>query len=190
VVFRWPRDTRINYIKRLVGLPGDRVEVKDDHLVINGETINLEPAGKFNDGCYVDVRLSVEKLGEHTHKVMSCLSQDGLHYANGYNFRGDRDGLPKCGRAKLANKEGNYVCEENPPGISGDSGDTPEPIVVPAGHYLMIGDNRDNSADSRTGWFVPDSYLVGKATRIWFNFDLERSGLEVFNWSRIGDAIE
>jgi len=60
--------------------------------------------------------------------------------------------------------------------------------VVPAGHYLMIGDNRDNSEDSRSWGLVPDENLVGKATRIWFNFDLQRSG--VVNWRRIGNSIQ
>jgi signal peptidase I len=55
--------------------------------------------------------------------------------------------------------------------------------VVPAGHYLMIGDNRDNSEDSRAGAGARQN-LVGKATRIWFNFDLQRC--QVVNWSRIG----
>ena len=188
VVFRWPKDTRINYIKRLVGLPGDRVEVRNDHLVINGETVDLQPNGFYNDGCYVDFKLSVERLGEHTHQVMSCHSWDGWH-AGKFNFTGDPNSLPKCGRDKIARREGNYVCQESGPDTS-DRGDTEKPLVVPEGFYLMIGDNRDNSSDGRDWGFVPDSYLVGKATRIWFNFDLERSGMAVFNWSRIGDAIE
>ena len=61
-------------------------------------------------------------------------------------------------------------------------------IVVPPGHYLMIGDNRDNSYDGRYWGFVPEDHLVGKATRIWFNWDLQRSGGP--KWSRIGRRIE
>jgi len=61
-------------------------------------------------------------------------------------------------------------------------------MEVPAGQYLMIGDNRDNSYDGRYWGFVPEDHLVGKATRIWFNWDLQRSGGPV--WSRIGRRIE
>ncbi len=61
-------------------------------------------------------------------------------------------------------------------------------MVVPAGEYLMIGDNRDNSEDGRKWGFVPENNLVGKATRIWFNLDLQRSGGP--NWGRIGSRIE
>jgi signal peptidase I len=188
VVFRKPGQENINYIKRLVGLPGDRVEVRDDHLIINGQVVELEPAGRYNDGCYVDMRLSVEKLGEHTHQVMSCNSADGLQASRRPGFQGNRESLPQCGRAKIVRDYGNYVCDES----SGGNWDTGNKVVglVPAGSYLMIGDNRDNSDDGRSWGFVPDQNLVGKATRIWFNFDLERSGSAVFNWSRIGDAIE
>ena len=59
---------------------------------------------------------------------------------------------------------------------------------VPPGMYLMIGDNRDNSEDGRVWGFVPENHLVGKATRIWFNWDLQRSGGPM--WSRIGSRIE
>ena len=55
---------------------------------------------------------------------------------------------------------------------------------MPPGQYLMIGDNRDNSYDGRYWGFVPEDHLVGKATRIWFNWDLQRSGGPI--WSRIG----
>src|SRR6185312_14897758 len=79
VVFRYPPNPNINYIKRLVGLPGDRIEVHDDHLVINGETIPLQANGKFNDGCYANIGPTTEKIGEHTHQVLQCRSPDRLH---------------------------------------------------------------------------------------------------------------
>src|SRR5690349_3192574 len=78
VVFRHPPHPNVNYIKRLVGLPGDRVEVHDDHLVINGQTIELTPKGDYTDGCYVGLQLMSETLGEHKHEVMTCRSEIGL----------------------------------------------------------------------------------------------------------------
>jgi signal peptidase I len=83
--------------------------------------------------------------------------------------------------------ERNYECVE--PSVEGerDRSDSHE-MVVPPGSYLMIGDNRDNSYDGRYWGFVPEDHLVGKATRIWFNWDLQRSGGP--NWSRIGRRIE
>jgi signal peptidase I len=69
VVFRYPPDPNVNYIKRLVGLPGDRIEVRDDHLVVNGQVIDQVEKGRVSDGCYLNMRQSVETLGEHTHQV-------------------------------------------------------------------------------------------------------------------------
>jgi signal peptidase I len=175
VVFRYPPNPSVNYIKRLVGLPGDRIEVHDDHLVINGQTIELRDAGVFEDNCYAGVRLYEEKLGEHTHQVMSCRNVVGLRGVS----------LPDCDRKRLRREIGGWLCNESPAGVR-DRGDR-QFDVVPEGYFLMIGDNRDNSADSREWGLVPDKNLVGKATRIWFNFDPQRSSW--FNWRRIGDAI-
>ncbi len=72
VVFRYPPDPTINYIKRLVGLPGDTVEVRDDRLFINGQPVSFEVTGKYNDGCYMNMQLAVEQLGEHEHRVLAC----------------------------------------------------------------------------------------------------------------------
>ena len=188
VVFRYPPDPNVNFIKRLVGLPGDRVEVRDDQLVINGQLIPQEPKGYYSDGCYLGLRLSEEKLGEHTHQVMSCHSADALERSRSFGFSGST-ALPQCDRKKIDRDVGNYICNENVGPDGRDSGDKVVE-VVPAGHYLMIGDNRDNSDDGRRWGFVPDEYIVGKATRIWFNFDLERPGSKVVNWSRIGKGIE
>jgi signal peptidase I len=184
VVFRFPPNPDINYIKRLVGLPGDRIEVHDDHLVINGETVELKPLSRFTDGCYVDLALSEEKLGDHTHQVLSCRSQNGLV---GPYALGPGDAPPVCNRKQFRKTYIARVCRESSPGSGRDLGDF-QFGVVPEGHYVMIGDNRDNSDDSRGWGLVPEENLVGKATRIWFNFDLQRD--KVVNWSRIGDGIQ
>jgi signal peptidase I len=187
VVFRYPPNPSVNYIKRLVGLPGDRIEVRGDHLIINGETIAQVDNGRYTDGCYVGLQLSTETVGSHTHQVMSCRSPHGLLGARGFAFGGNPDPLPACDRKQIAHDIGGWICEESQGEGGRDRGDYVFD-VVPAGHYVMIGDNRDNSEDSRAWGLVPDQNLVGKATRIWFNFDLQRS--KVINWSRVGQGIE
>jgi signal peptidase I len=188
VVFRFPRDPSINYIKRLVGKPGDRVSVRGDQLIVNGEALPLTQEGSYTDGCYVGMRLAVEKLGAHTHQVLSCRSSRQLISARSLSFAGNPRELPAvCDRQRVVEEYGAFICDESNPDNSPDSGDFAE-IVVPAGHYLMIGDNRDNSLDSRAWGLVPDENIVGKATRIWFNLDPQRSS--AINWGRIGDGIE
>jgi signal peptidase I len=189
VVFRKPGEENVNYIKRLVGLPGDRIEVRDDHLVINGETLALDGQGRYGDGCYHNVQHSTEKIGEHTHQVFSCRSNYGLLYARTLGMPVEYGKLPACNRKSVVERVGAYLCEE--PAAAGvrDSGDHVFP-VIPAGHYLMIGDNRDNSEDSRVWGLVPEKNLVGKATRIWLNFDPGRPGIDVLNWRRMGDKID
>jgi len=188
VVFRYPPIPSINYIKRLVGLPGDRIEVRDDHLVVNGQTIGLEPQGTYTDGCYFNFRLSTETLGEHTHQVLSCQSPSGWVYARGLLAASPPGSFPVCDRKKIREPSKEMLCKESGQPGQRDSNDYVFQGVVPAGHYIMIGDNRDNSGDSRSWGLVPDENVVGKATRIWFNFDSERSSL--VNWGRIGDGIQ
>lgn len=173
VVFHYPPDPAVNYIKRMVGLPGDHVRIVSDQLIINGEPVPMHTDSRYDDGCYHNMRLSTEVIGKHTHQTLSCLTPDELSVATG----------PTCNR----HLERNYECVE--PDVPGehDRGDSQE-MVVPPGNYLMIGDNRDNSSDGRYWGFVPEDHLVGKATRIWFNLDLQRSGGP--NWSRIGRRIE
>jgi len=192
VVFRHPPQPEVNFIKRLVGLPGDRVEVRGDHLIINGETIAQTEEGDFFDGCYVGFKLSVETLGQHTHKVMSCHSEIGWLPANNVDFSGNRGPLPSCDRKTVVSRGGGYVCKESGTAdIDSNNSDLSEWVpggVVPPGRYIMIGDNRDNSADSRSWGLVPEENLVGKATRIWLNFDPGRKSL--MKLERIGTKIE
>jgi signal peptidase I len=170
VVFRWPVDPSVNFIKRLVGLPGDHVEVRDNHITVNGKPVVDVDAGKYNDGCYIGLQLASERLGSHDHQAIFC------------PVAIDRQPvLPGCNRSSVRG----FVCgEEDAPGEHRTAlfvGD------VPAGQYLMMGDNRDNSDDGRSWGYVPEENLVGKATRIWFNWDPHRSGGPI--WKRIGSAI-
>jgi signal peptidase I len=174
-VFRYPLNPSENYIKRVVGLPGDHVTVRDDRFIINGKVIPFKVTGTYNDGCYVNMQLAVEHLGHHTHQALLCpVPLELTPYP-----------LPGCRRSDARG----YVCGGTPP-----PGAMPliEPSVVkkdvPPGEYLMIGDNRDNSDDGRVWGFVPDANLVGKATYIWFNWDPGRKGGPL--WNRIGKKIE
>ena len=174
VVFRYPLDPSENYIKRVVGLPGDHVTVRDDRLIINGKVIPFKVTDTYTDGCYINMQLAVEQLGEHTHHALLCpVPLEVTPYP-----------LPGCRRSDARG----YVCGGTaPPGAM--PLDEPEVVtkVVPAGEYLMVGDNRDNSDDGRVWGFVPDANLVGKATYIWFDWDPQRSGGPI--WSRIGNKI-
>lgn len=173
VVFRYPPDPAVNYIKRLVGLPGDTVSVQDDQLIINGTSVPVADAGRYNDGCYLNLRLGFEQLGSHRHQMLSCRTS------------GEIGILPvaSCNRSN----ERSYLCDDSEHGNDPDRNDKFD-IRVPPGQYLMIGDNRDNSSDGRVWGFVPEENLVGRASRIWFNWDLQRSGGP--NWRRIGNHID
>jgi signal peptidase I len=183
VVFRYPRDPAVNYIKRVVGLPGDRISVMDDRIYVNGEPLPETDMGRYSDGCYVNMRLTEVQTGEHRHQALSCRSAQPL--ASGSL-------LPSCDR-RIGRS---YPCEERAAPDMGDWGDQEE-VLVPAGNYLMIGDNRDNSedarywgADGRSWGFVPEANLVGSAKRVWFNLDWDRNWANRIDWSRIGERID
>jgi signal peptidase I len=174
VVFRYPLDPSVNYIKRLVGLPGDHVQVRNDRITINGTPVPFKIVGPYNDGCYVNFQLAEEKLGQHLHQAMLCPVPLDPSPAP----------LPGCDRKEVRG----YYCGDGQ-GAASLLGDSPVwDRVIPPGEYLMMGDNRDNSEDGRAWGFVPEANLVGKATRIWFNWDPQRSGGP--KWSRIGSAIK
>jgi len=173
VVFRYPRDPSVNYIKRLVGLPGDTVQVVNDRLLINGKPMPFEVTGSYNDGCYINMQVAEEQLGAHRHNTLFCPL--GLEIT----------AVPPaaCNRTESRG----YLCPVDE--LGGRFGEEPTSVQhVPEGAYLMIGDNRDNSEDGRAWGMVPEDHLVGKATRIWFNWDLQRSGGPL--WHRIGARIE
>ena len=174
VVFHYPPNPAVNYIKRVVGLPGDVVRVRDDKLIVNGMPVPTAEDGRYNDGCYLNMRLSTEQLGAHRHQTLSCRSSDYLQAPP----------VASCNR----HIQQSYQCDESTGAAQPDRNDTVEDLVVPPNQYLMIGDNRDNSLDGRFWGFVPEDHLVGRAARIWLNLPLGRSGWP--DWHRIGKRIE
>jgi len=145
VVFRYPKDERVDYIKRVVGLPGDRIGYFDKVLYVNGEAVSQMPSGVYiGNGSGVSMTGASwrkELLGESEHDILVMPGTPGL--------------------------ETEYVVAEN--------------------EYFMMGDNRDNSNDSRYWGAVPESHLVGKAFRVWMNWDSANGGIE---WDRIGMKIQ
>lgn len=150
IVFHYPPNPSIDYIKRVVGVPGDKVGYQDKRLTINGRPVEVEAAGTYE---YVMSGLNIVEAQQY-HEQLGTKKHDILVHDVMGNYDADTIG------AKFA--EG-------------------EEVTVPDGHYLAMGDNRDNSSDSRVWGFVPEQNLVGKAFFIWMNFD---------QGSRIGNKID
>ena len=144
VVFRFPEDPSTPFIKRVVGVPGDRIQYFDKVLYVNDEPMEQSPVGRyvgFGSGAVMSgASLRVERLGDIEHRI---LIQRDAHTVQGT-------------------------------------------AVVPEGHYFVLGDNRDNSRDSRYWGTVSEDLLIGKAFRIWMNWDFGHG----IGWKRIGKAID
>ena len=144
VVFRYPEDERLNYIKRLIGLPGDRITYRNKQVYVNGELMSQEKVGDYQEPGNLAPAASQQQFLEDLDGVMHDIL-----------IRPQR----RAGRERS--------------------------WTVPEGHYFMMGDNRDNSEDSRIWGFVPEANLVGRAERVWWHWN---------NWqpdfSRIGTKID
>jgi signal peptidase I len=144
VVFRFPPNPEIDYIKRLVGLPGDHIQYKDDLLYINGKAVPRAADGSFTSDYKSDPGQDVPVFRET--------------FDNGKTFD---------------------TLDESP--VS--RGDNTQEFIVPEGHYFMMGDNRDNSLDSRFDvGYVPAENLVGRASVIFFSLGNDTSFREIWKW--------
>jgi len=155
VVFRYPADPNVDYIKRVIGLPGDKVVYRNKRLTVNGEAVAWRPDGFYTDSELNYLRLPkyVETLAGREHEMMIVPAQPPVDLAQVRQFP-HRDN-----------------CEYNDEGFT---------CTVPPGNYFMMGDNRDQSSDSRYWGFVPDENLKGRAFLVWMNFgDFKRIGTTI-----------
>jgi signal peptidase I len=155
VVFRFPKDPSIDYIKRVVGVPGDEIYYRNKTLYVNGEPVEKTPLGSYtgvgSGRSMTGAEVALVRLDGVEHRILVHPMAPDL--------------APGC-RVLLYG-----------------------PVKVPDDAYFVMGDNRDNSNDSRCWGVVPEQNLVGKAFAIWMSWDSGRDGFPV-NWGRIGDLIE
>jgi signal peptidase I len=143
IVFRYPYDTTQDYIKRVVGLPGDRIEYHNHALKINGTPVALSAMDRYYEpGRAQTYQQYGEKLGEIQHRVIWADGDGAQAYA----------AVPQTNPSACVYSDGGVAC------------------TVPDGSFFVMGDNRDNSEDSRFWGFVPDRNIVGHAFFIWMNF--------------------
>ena len=157
MVFRYPEDMSKDFIKRVIGTPGDTIAYKNKRLTLNGKPVTTVATGAYTDTESGGVRFFeayTEQLAEKPHQMMVDPRFPSLDLARVRQF---------------PNKSN---CTYNDDGMS---------CKVPTGHFLMMGDSRDNSDDGRYWGFVPEENIVGKAVLVWMNFS---------SFKRIGTAIE
>jgi signal peptidase I len=144
MVFKYPKDMSLDYIKRVVGVPGDKLVYKNKRLTINGKPATYQPLPDFLDEEHLSYsRQFSENLLGVEHRI--------LNDDRAPDFVPNPDAFPK-----------HELCSYNVDGFS---------CTVPEGQYFMMGDNRDNSLDSRYWGFVPDKNIVGKAFFVWMNLN-------------------
>ena len=159
IVFRFPLDLNQAYVKRVIGVPGDTVEYRDKRLTVNGQPVPTSQNGTYSyvggGLSYITAMVYDEKLGQASHAMMV------------------EPGKPSVDPRQVMPFPNHENCSYNAEGEG-------FACKVPVGHYFMMGDNRDQSNDSRYWGFVPDENIVGKAFFIWMNFD---------DFGRIGTTI-
>ena len=148
MVFKYPKDMGQDYIKRVIGVPGDTITYEDKRLTVNGKPVQYTPMDDYLDDQHpIYHKQFVEQLpGKENGVAHRILNTEGKRTID----LGAVDNFPN--REACDYSYDKFTC------------------IVPPGNYFMMGDNRDNSADSRYWGFVPDKNIVGKAIVVWMNF--------------------
>jgi signal peptidase I len=161
VVFIYPPDHSKDFIKRVIGLPGDRVHVEGKSVSVNGQMLRTQPV----------------EVSEYPGDKRRLIARDGTQRTIPF-VRGWRDfeffEEDAGGELHLVQYEKSIERE-------------PYDVVVPPGNYFMMGDNRDNSSDSREWGFVPEQNIKGKAMFVWLPLDKDHGGIR---WHEFGRWIE
>jgi len=151
MVFKYPKDMSQDYIKRVVGIPGDKISYENKRLTVNGKAVTYTALDDYlDDEALAYHKQYVENLTAVPHKILN------------------REGFATVNVAGVENFKHRAACDFSQDKFS---------CTVPEGNYFMMGDNRDNSQDSRYWGFVPNKNIVGKAFFVWMNFgNLDRIG--------------
>jgi len=144
MVFKYPKDMSQDYIKRVIGVPGDKITYENKRLTVNGKPVEYTALDDYLDDQHpIYHKQFMENLAGVPHRILNTDNKRTLDLGAVENF---------------PNRE---ACEYTYDKFT---------CIVPEGNYFMMGDNRDNSADSRYWGFVPDKNIVGKAIVVWMNF--------------------
>ena len=176
VVFKFPEDPRIDYIKRVIGLPGDRIIYRNKSLYIK------RACKESDEKCPEFEQIRQNLVGEYKgpDSQVGMMEFTSMMFNKSHQVLNDNHQvMPRVSR---------YFQQ---------AGTEPDEFLVPDKHYFVMGDNRDNSLDGRFWGFVPEENLVGEAVAIWMSFDFERTEESLLpqwvptgvRFSRIGEII-
>jgi signal peptidase I len=177
VVFKYPNEPKIDYIKRVIGLPGDRI-------IYRNKSVYIKTACQESDVKCPDFEKVI-----HTFKAESD-SPDGSYGLSRFTSQ-----MPNKTHDILIDKQivqrTQYFCSNANGRVCQQPGTQRDEFVVPAGHYYVMGDNRDHSSDGRFWGFVPEGNLVGEAVAIWMSFDFDRDESSLLpHWIPTGVRFE
>lgn len=169
VVFKYPEDTSVDYIKRVIGMPGDTVVYQNKQVYIKPKCVDASN----NCGKLTAVPLTFKERGEFVQDMAKL-----MRYTE--NLDGKQHDILR-----------HPMRDISPANFYTQPGTRSNEWIVPEGQYFVLGDNRDNSRDSRFWGFVPDENLVGKAVAIWISFEFERNASDMLpTWIPTGIRFE